>query len=212
VKLAITVAFSICCLASPAFSRAAPHLGGIFCEGRVEATPANQSGWYQIDVCSFDGHSSSGKTILDVCGVDIPCRVRANGEWERGVLYIKQVIFARRINGDALNEIPAQYRGVWVLQHDDKTAANGEVESRMPIGSKGIGWSRRPCPVTAIKNYPTGAVVVKLSCGGNKVTELWSLRTLNAIETLIVVEIPETESPIMPDVRVYVRDANVKSE
>jgi hypothetical protein len=102
----------------------------MICEGKVQHTTGD---WYDIvfDDCSFDGNSSSGKAVLNTCGIGNPCRVKAYGEWEHHHFYIKQVISARRIDQDALTEIPEQYRGTWVLQYDNKTPPNSADENRM---------------------------------------------------------------------------------
>ena len=203
-KLRMIFALCLCLFASPAFSRADPHSGTTTCEGRVEANQYSNTGWYEIDTCSFDGNSPAGRTILEGCGIGNPCRIEAFGEWAPD-FYIKRVISVRRVETKALNEVPEEYRGIWVLQRGD--IAKSDDEDRMPVGTKGIGWSRGLCTVTAIDNDTTDTVTVKQLCEGNKITELWSLRRLNGAETLIVARIDGTPPYSTGRVRVYVRDA-----
>lgn len=202
-KKTLVLAFAFCLAAAPALSRVAPHSGTTTCEGRIEQQ--GDHGWYVIDICSFDGNAAAGNAILKVCGVGDPCRVNAYGKWAPD-FSIERLISAQRIDEKSLNEMPKEYQGVWILQHDDGAPTNGSEEGRMPVGTKGIGWLKRPCNVIGVETDQANTTVVKEFCGGAKVTELWSLHKLNGTEMLIVANAGASVASFKPDIRVYVRE------
>jgi hypothetical protein len=207
-KLAIAFAFAVCLINSPALSRVAPHSGTTTCEGKVEVAPYSNPGWYQIDICSFEGNTPAGKAILDACGVGNPCQVKAYGEWAPD-FYIKRIISVRQIDKAALNEMPEEYRGTWILYHGqgEPNSPNSAKEEQMPVGSKGIGWLNGLCNVTAVESTETLTNIIKETCAGRgAVTELWTLRNLNGAEMLIVATINVSSAAFKPDIAVYVRN------
>ena len=104
-RTAIAVAFAAACLInSQAVSRAAPQ-GTTICEGRVTQSLFSNPGWYKINICYFDGNTPAGKAILGTCGKGDPCQIKAYGEWAPD-FYVKRLISVRRIDKEALNEMP----------------------------------------------------------------------------------------------------------
>jgi hypothetical protein len=206
-------AFAVCLINSPALSRAAPHSGITTCEGKVGKTELSNPGWYEIDVCSFDGNTPSGKTILNICGIGNPCRIKAFGEWAPG-FNVKRIISAQRIDEKALNEMPKEYQGTWTLYRGQREASRpNSTEDRMPVGTKGIGWLNGLCNVTAVNNNESLTSVVKETCAARgDVTELWTLRELNGLEMLIVATVSESSPGFTPYISIYVHDVKSKPE
>jgi hypothetical protein len=199
-----TLALTVCLVNSPALSRAASHQGTTTCEGPIKQV--GDPGWYEIDVCSFDGSTHAGKIILATCSEGDPCQIKAYGEWAPD-FYVKRLISVHRLDRKALNEMPEEFQATWTLYHADKDVGlDRNRENQMPVGTKGIGWQKDPCSVTAVGRNQ-GATVVKQVCGGREVTELWSLRKLNGSEMLIVARIGPSSKASSPDVSIYVRDA-----
>jgi hypothetical protein len=209
IKSAIALAFAVCLINSPALSRAPVRSGTTTCKGRVEVNQDANPGWHQIDICSFNGNTVAGKAILEACGVGNACQIKAYGEWAPD-FYVKRIISVRRIDNADLNEIPEEYRGLWMLA-GEPSKPNGK-EARMPVGSKGIGWLKDVCLVTAVKRKAVFTIVLREVCGDRRVTELWTLRNLNGAEMLIVATIAATTSPFTPDISIYVRDTQPASK
>jgi hypothetical protein len=93
-KLLMTAA-AVLALSGVANARAAPHAETRICEGRVETSPYSNPGWFKIDDCSFDGNTSTGKVILDTCGIGNLCRIKSYGIWALDY-YVKKVISVHR--------------------------------------------------------------------------------------------------------------------
>jgi hypothetical protein len=204
-KAILVLAFMLCLVNSPALSRSAFHKGISTCEGRIKQV--GNPGRYEIDVCSFDGSAPAGKTILATCSEGDPCQIRAYGEWAPE-FYVKRLISVHRLDTKALNEMPEEFQGTWTLYRADKDVGlDGYREYQMPVGTKGIGWQKDPCSVTAIGRNQGSTKVVRHVCGGREVTELWSLRKLNGNEMLIVARNGPSSKASSPDVSIYVRDA-----
>jgi hypothetical protein len=209
IKSAIALTFAVCLINSPALSRAPVRSGTTTCEGRVEVAHYANPGWYEIDTCSFIGNTVAGKAILEACGVGNACQIKAYGEWAPD-FYVKRIISVRRIDNADLNEIPEEYRGIWILAGEPSTP---NAEDRMPVGSKGIGWSKGICQVTAVKRNAVFTIVLREVCADRgEVTELWTLRNLNGAEMLIVAKMGAATSPFTPDISIYVRDAQPASK
>jgi hypothetical protein len=203
-KAILVLAFTVCLVNSPAQSRAAFHKGISTCEGRLKQV--GNPGRYEIDVCSFDGNAPSGKTILATCSEGDPCQIKAYGEWA-SEFYVKRLISVHRLDTKSLNEMPEEFQGTWTLYRaDEDVGLDGYRENQMPVGTKGIGWQKNPCSITAVDRKQGPTTVVRQVCGGREVTELWSLRKLNGSEMLIVARIGPSKAS-SPDVSVYVRDA-----
>ena len=167
----------------------------------------NPLGWYTVDDCNFEANTLAGKAILDACGVNNPCRVKVFGEWAPN-FYVKRIISAQRIDSKALNEMPEEFRGTWnlYLGSGEPGTANGSGENQMPVGTKGIGWLKGLCNVTAVESNGTLSTTVKQTCGDRgKITELWTLRKLNGMEMLIVAAIGASSPAFTPRISIYVK-------
>jgi hypothetical protein len=201
----LVLVLTVCLVNSPALSRAAFHKGITTCEGRIKQV--DNPGWYEIDVCSFDGSTPAGKNILATCSEGDPCQIRAYGVWTPD-FHVKRLISAHRLDTRALNEMPEEFQGTWTLYRAEKDVGLDVYrENQMPVGTKGTGWQKDPRSVTAIGRNQESTTMVRQVCGGREVTELWSLRKLNGSEMLIVARIGPSSKASQSDVSIYVRDA-----
>ena len=203
----IALAFALCVINSPALSRSPQQSGTATCEGRIEVAGQSTPGWYTLNDCFFDANTSAGKAILDACGVNNPCRIKAFGKWAPD-FHVERIISAQRIDKMALNEMPEEFRGTWnlYLESGEPGTANGSGENQMPVGTTGIGWLKGVCLVTAVESNGTSTTTVKQTCvERGKITELWTLRKLNGMEMLIVATTGASSPAFTPHISIYVK-------